>query len=40
LFDLAENKSLSVATMFSLGWEEGVRRGNGEGGCGCGRRSW
>ena len=23
LFDLAENKSISVATLFSLGWEEG-----------------
>jgi len=30
LFDLAENKSLSVATMFSLGWEEGVRCGREE----------
>lgn len=38
LFDLAENKSISVATLFSLGWEEGVRRGSGGGGCGRGRR--
>ncbi|AES76725.1 hypothetical protein MTR_6g086200 [Medicago truncatula] len=33
LFDLVENKSISVATLFSLGWEEGVRRGSGRGGC-------
>jgi len=37
LFDLAENKLSSVATMFSLGLGEGVRLGSG-GGCGCGRR--
>ena len=30
LFDLAKNKSITVATSFSLGWEEGVRRGTGE----------
>jgi len=40
LFELAEDKSISVASMFSLGWEEGVRRGTGGGGCGHGRRSW
>ena len=40
LFELAEDKSLSVASMFSLGWDKGVRRGSGGGGCGCGRRSW
>jgi hypothetical protein len=38
LFDLAENKSHTVATMFSLGWEEGVMLGSGGEGCGCGRR--
>ena len=37
-FDLAENKLHSVATMFSLGWEERVWRGSG-GGCGRGRKS-
>jgi len=29
LFELAENKSSSVATMYSLGWKEGVMRGSG-----------
>jgi len=37
LFNLAENKLATVAFMFSLGWEEGVERGSGRGGCGCGR---
>ena len=37
LFNLAENKLASVASMFSLGWEEGVELGSGGGGCGCGR---
>jgi len=40
LFDLADNKLITVATMFSLGWEEGVRRGSDGGGCGHGRRGW
>jgi len=40
LFDLAVDKSCTVATMFCLGWEEGVRRGVGEEGCGFGRGSW
>lgn len=34
LFDLSLNKSCSVATMFHLGWEEGVKHGGGEGDCG------
>lgn len=38
-FDLAENMLSLVATMFSLGWGEGVRLGNGGGGYGYGRRS-
>jgi len=29
LFNLPENKLLSVASMFSLGFEEGVERGSG-----------
>jgi len=40
LFDLVENKSIMVATLFSLGWEEGVRRGSGGGDCGHGNRRW
>ena len=40
LFYLAFNKSSTVATMFSLGQEEGARRGVGGEGCGFGRRSW
>jgi len=39
LFDLAANKSISVADMCSLGWEDRGRRGIGAGGCGHGRRS-
>lgn len=31
LFDLAENKLITVATVFSLGKEEGVRSGSGGG---------
>jgi len=30
----------TVATLFSLGWEEGVRHGSGGGGCGRERMSW
>jgi len=26
--------------MFSLGWEEGARRGGGGGDCGRGRKTW
>lgn len=36
LFDLSLNKSCSVATMFHLGWEEGVKHGGGVGDCGLG----
>jgi len=39
-FDLAENKSITVATSFSLGWEEGARRGGGRGDCGRGKKLW
>jgi len=39
VFDLAVNKSISVADMCVLGWEEGGRRGSGVEGCGPGRRS-
>jgi len=40
LFKLAENKSSSVALMFSLGWEEGVRRGSGRDCCGYGGKNY
>jgi len=40
LCELAENKSSSVASMFSLGLEEGLRRGSGGDSCGCGRKSY
>lgn len=39
LFDLAVNKSCKVATMCSLGWENGVRRGSGGDVCGLVRKS-
>jgi len=39
LFILTKNKMATVASMFSLGWEEGVERGSGGGGCRRGRRS-
>ena len=38
LFDLAVEKSITVASMFTHGWEEGATRGDGEEGCGCVRR--
>ena len=40
LFDLVVDKSCSVSTMFSLGWEDGARLGGGRDDCGCGRRSY
>ena len=39
LFDLSENKLLTIAQMFQLGWVRVVRRGSGEGDYGLGRRS-
>lgn len=36
-FDLAENKSITVANLFSLGLEQG-RCGSGDVGCGRGRK--
>ena len=38
LFDLAENKSISVPFCSLQDGRKGVRRGSGGGGCGCGRR--
>ncbi|MCI04539.1 cysteine-rich receptor-like protein kinase, partial [Trifolium medium] len=38
LFDLAENKSSTVAEMSALGWEAGGRRGCGGDSCGLGRK--
>jgi hypothetical protein len=40
LFDLSLNKLITVAEVFSLGWEVGEKRGGGGEGCGSGRRSW
>jgi len=40
LFDLADNKSIAVGNMFSLGWEDGVRRGSGGEDCRNGRKSY
>jgi len=39
LFDLAVDKSCSMETMCSLGWEDGVRRGCDRDVCGLGRKS-
>jgi len=39
LFDLAEDKTISVASLFSKGVEQGGMGGVGGAGCGRGRRS-
>ena len=40
LHDLSVNKNRTVEEMFVKGWGLVVRRGNGDGGCGIGRRTW
>jgi hypothetical protein len=40
LFELAENKLVTVSEMFVIGWGLVVRRGSGGGGYLLGRRSW
>jgi len=40
LHELAENKLVTVAEMFSLGWGVGVRYGSGKGDCWLERKIW